>query len=390
MRWLVLLLVLCGCQETTEPLDVPDYARHPTKVLLLTPNGPGALAENFPVGTASTNWECSELADMAWVPDGSGGWTSGGSGVALFDTFANQVGRDFYSVSFTPNAFAIAGVRITVRASRYPDLPVPSSHAEIEPGLRFVNTNQHFSTPQVLSGDFASYSFTWDTNPDTGLPWEWSDLTGIQIGLRQSTVSGLFSVADQVYGEVIYVPGHFFRDGEPTAGTAFGFFSDADNEIKNYLTGTFAYADLQSLSAFIQATVNTIRPGRYDENLVHEGPSNYPMIYIGSYLLDTVDHEPRTLMPRIETKVKIWSSRADPQEAKVECDAIAGACLSMLRQSDFDRDAFVWTGHYNNMPQDAGNHAVLTPARVDTAPDGSYTGRVKAELTLNWLHAEDI
>lgn len=367
MKWILLLAAcLVGCVEGELP--------RATKTLIVRPNGPGSITQWLPP-FGLTNWE---------------GVNAGNPGVRAPGVFFEQIFQDMYAVTVpSPPAGIIESVRYVSHAiSANP----PQSVLQLMVGNHQVGTlRTALSGPPNFTPLLVEASIVMATNPVTGLAWDWTDFSTLQIGQIQDMnfINEDIRVSD-VYLEVTYMPGHQFASGAPVAGIGFNFFCDADTEIMNYLRGTFTYADLQSLSTFLASKLKTIRPCRFDNELTHESPSNFPLMYLSSFLVDTVQVEPRTLAIKVQTDIRIWSSRPNPQETMVECDQIASAVLSMFRQNDFDRDGHVWTVWYNDMPQDAGNSVVVSPAVVEAAPDGTPTGRVRTNMTLTWIHAEDV
>lgn len=73
----------------------------------------------------------------------------------------------------------------------------------------------YYGTYQSLTTDWADYSYQWDVNPGTGLPWTWDEIDALQAGVAFSApakyVSPNFYQCTQVYVEVEY--------GAPTVTT---------------------------------------------------------------------------------------------------------------------------------------------------------------------------
>jgi len=56
---------------------------------------------------------------------------------------------------------------------------------------------------------YATYSYTWNNNPETGQAWTWSEIDALQIGVGiRRPKSGRYTRVTQVYVEVNYTPYH--------------------------------------------------------------------------------------------------------------------------------------------------------------------------------------
>ena len=68
-----------------------------------------------------------------------------------------------------------------------------------------IKTNgvEHNGTEETLTTSYATYSYQWDDNPETGQAWTWDEIDALQIGvgLRRPAV-GQFTQCTQVYAEV--------------------------------------------------------------------------------------------------------------------------------------------------------------------------------------------
>jgi hypothetical protein len=73
-----------------------------------------------------------------------------------------------------------------------------------------IKTNGVTYTGSVMTSTSTSYDtryYTWSNNPNTGLPWTWSDLAALQIGVGlKSSSSFVNAICTQVYLEINYTP----------------------------------------------------------------------------------------------------------------------------------------------------------------------------------------
>jgi len=105
-------------------------------------------------------------------------------------------------------------------------------------------------TEVTVTTDYATYSYQWNTNPQTGYAWTWAEIDALQIGvgLRQATTGGpaakRYTRCTQVYAQVVFPapplsgnvpPGALFDITPHTSYTG-------DLAVKGYLTNTGALA----------------------------------------------------------------------------------------------------------------------------------------------------
>ena len=346
------------------------------KILTLRPSGAGAFTQLTPVGAAN-NWDC--------VND----TTADEDSTYIENTGTNR--KDYYTFdTVTARVGSIYSLTIVAR-SKSDALPTGDGAINLK---YFINSTEygvggsHILLPLGSYGNYQTESLT---NPDSSAAWTWADVAAMQFGVSHSSIGSGATRTTQLYCEVKYMPGVFFRDGAPSAGTAFEFFAEADNAIRDYMTTAGNITDINNLVAFLAAKNVTFRPGRYDiAPDVRESPSNFPIVYIGSFLVDAPDLEPRTQTIRCQTVLRVWCHKPDPLDAQRELDSITSAILSILRQSDRDTSNADWRHHYANHPQQLADSVRVTPATVETDIAGATTGRVSAQVLVRWLHSEDL
>jgi hypothetical protein len=369
-----------------------DFSRSLPTTVTLRPSGVGEPHPFFnpcsPFPSAP-NW--ANVAEA--IPDDFASYNY----LAGTGTFENPFsGTRVDRVTFTPDRAFSNPTKVTLRIR----VRRTSGTSNATPGLLFLPDFEYGTggaSPPINT--WQESSFEWLSNPFTGLPWADSDFTNgvpnFQAWYRlamagESSGVSQFIYATQFWMEVLAVPGVFFRDGFPNAGTAFRFFADADQSIFDYLSNAHVSADLNALRNYLIAQNVTLRPHRYEPRPANESPSNFPVVYFGSYFKEMPDYEARTLMVRCGTVFHIWDSQTNPLDASTRVDAIASTILSMLRQIDYDRDAFTWTGHYANFLPHAENHGMITPTILLPSDTGKTSGMAYGRLSLDWIHAEDL
>jgi len=128
-------------------------------------------------------------------------------------------------------------VKVYAVAKREPKKnPVPSLYIQIK-----TNGEEDESGWNTLTTDYATYSYQWNTNPQTGNPWTWDEIDALQIGVGiRRPKSGRYTRVTQVYAEVNYST--IKLCGEVPTGDLFDITPDddytGDLAVKVYLTNT--------------------------------------------------------------------------------------------------------------------------------------------------------
>jgi hypothetical protein len=86
-----------------------------------------------------------------------------------------------------------------------------------------TNGAEYNGTAQQVTTSYAPYSQQWNTNPQTGSAWTWSEVNSLQAGagLRRATATGAggqrYTRLTQVYIEVNYTPQIYYARGTATS-----------------------------------------------------------------------------------------------------------------------------------------------------------------------------
>ena len=152
--------------------------------LSITPLVAGASTENVRPN--------SDIVNGAWVPNaGATNWTQVAEAAADADTTYIQnttsSTNDQVILGYKPYAPAIAGsitnVTIVVRAKKAGTST--NQTRRIQAVIRMkggASDVDYISNYSNLSTTYTNYSFNWATNPQTGLNWQFADLTGNAVG----------------------------------------------------------------------------------------------------------------------------------------------------------------------------------------------------------------
>ena len=80
-----------------------------------------------------------------------------------------------------------------------------SSNATQASAYVHIKTNgvEYNGTSENLTTSYAEYSYSWNTNPQSGSPWTWNEIDGLQIGIgmRRGGVV-IDSLCTQVYADI--------------------------------------------------------------------------------------------------------------------------------------------------------------------------------------------
>jgi prepilin-type N-terminal cleavage/methylation domain-containing protein len=136
-----------------------------TSTVTLRPNGVGAIT-NIPNQTGcAANWQCV-------------GEITADDATSAVSRNSNNWATDVYALSDPPtSSCTIVSVTVYCRAMR--DL----TQGDIEPTI-YVGGTEFNGASTALTNSWSNYSHGWTTNPATGSPWSWADITGLQAGAR--------------------------------------------------------------------------------------------------------------------------------------------------------------------------------------------------------------
>ena len=132
---------------------------------------------------------------------------------------------------------------MTVRATSTPEQT--SAYVHIK-----TNGVEYNGTEETVTTSYATYSYQWNTNPQTGSAWTWDEIDALQIGvgLRQATGAGApawrYTRCTQVYADVVFSAPPL--TGTVPTGDLFDITPDTnftgELAVKVYLTNTGALA----------------------------------------------------------------------------------------------------------------------------------------------------
>ena len=153
---------------------------------------------------------------------------------------ANNWKKDLYNITdHTASSDTINYVRVYMvcRAAANPTQTSASVHIKTG-GTEDTGNNETVTT------SYASYSYQWDTNPQTGNAWTWDEIDALQIGVGlRKAANGVNTGCTQVYAEVSYEI-EPVTEGEVPSGDLFVITPhpnySGDLLVKVYLTNTSA------------------------------------------------------------------------------------------------------------------------------------------------------
>jgi type II secretory pathway pseudopilin PulG len=155
--------------------------------VVLRPNGDGAILEIASASGCASHYLCvnetSADADATY----------------LYEAGSNFQTEVFTLTDTVVSSCTISSVVVTCRARHV------STSGSIRLKL-YVGAAEFTSTTTSITGSYANYSYTWNTNPATGGDWTWPDIANIQAGCElKENGSGEFRLT-QVYVTVNYGP----------------------------------------------------------------------------------------------------------------------------------------------------------------------------------------
>jgi hypothetical protein len=136
---------------------------------------------------------------------------------------------------------------------------------------------EHDGPTEVLNTNYATYTYQWNDNPETGNPWTWSEIDALQIGVGlMRPGAGEYAICTQVYIEVDF-------DAPPLSGstplgdmfeiTTNGDYT-GDMMVKFYLVDTEnltkAYQSI-SIELYLEGSVEAGETPDYRELTIQNG-----------------------------------------------------------------------------------------------------------------------
>lgn len=270
---------------------IPD-----THTEILRPTGAGdktEIAVQYP--DSGEHWQKVDEA----APDGDGTYIA---------TDENKWKKDLYNITGHTVSGTVDHVKVYI-SCRAVGTPTQTS-ARV-----FIKTEgkEKEGSEVTVTTSYATYSYQWDTNPETGNAWTWAEIDALQIGVKmRNAADGIPTRCTQVYVEVQYTPPIC---GDVPTGNLFDVTPEAaytgDLQVKVYLTNTGALVKAYqylNMKLYLEGSVEagetpnyrllTLQNGVATFNLKGYAPGTYtlsvghsasPVIPGGSYCLVSTD-----------------------------------------------------------------------------------------------------
>ena len=210
--------------------------------------------------------------------------------------------EDLYNITdHSTGTGTITSVKVYVECRSMVSPTQTNAYVHIKTGGTEYNGSEETTTTS-----YGTYSYQWDTNPQTLAAWTWAEIDALQIGvgLRQPT-SGQFTGCTQVYAEVGYDTIELC--GDVPTGDLFDIIPNAsftgDLAVKVYLTNTGALVKAYqylNIKLYLDGSVEagetpnyqllTLDNGEVTFNLKDYAPGTYALsVTGGSYCLISTD-----------------------------------------------------------------------------------------------------
>jgi PKD repeat protein len=239
---------------TSGPLG--DISPMSTATTNLIPNAPGSSTGLSRVG-ASSNWQAcvSDDSDTSYV---------------YRQANNNNYATDLYNLTdvASPPSCTIASVTVYIRARATVTPTQSSAYIDIRTG---GTTYSNSTTPFTLTTSYATYSYTWFTNPQTTVAWTWTDINALQAGSslrRPAGSNGPQSRVTAVWVVVDYGPTANFS-ASPTSGCAPVSVIFTDNSTNGPTSWSWSFPGGNPSTATVQGPLTIIysTAGTYDVTL---------------------------------------------------------------------------------------------------------------------------
>jgi uncharacterized repeat protein (TIGR02543 family) len=159
-----------------------------TQTLTLRPNGVGSTTSLSRI-TGSQNYYCVD-------DTGSGD----GDSTYVYKTGQGDTGRDTYATENTGASGTISSLTIYIRSRQY------SGSGTARTVIRTYST-YYLGNSESLTSSYAVDSTVYNTNPNTGSAWTWTEINALEIGVElYESGSGNEIRCTQVWVEVTYTP----------------------------------------------------------------------------------------------------------------------------------------------------------------------------------------
>ena len=274
---------IATCKEV-EAARQPDWESIMTAEKVtetLRPNAAGdetGISEQYPA--TGEHWDkvddVTSDGDSTYVATNAGPWQED-----LYNIFDHIVGS---------GTIDYVKVYAVCRATIAPDQTSAYIHIK-------TNGVEHNGSENTMTTSYATYSYQWNTNPQTGQAWTWAEIDALQIGVGLRKPLGVeYTRCTQVYAEVGY--GVIALRGDVPTGDLFDITPNAsytgDLAVKVYLTNTgalvkaYQYLNMKLyLAGSVEAgeTPNyqllTLDNGEVTFNLKGYAPGTYTLSVIG-------------------------------------------------------------------------------------------------------------
>ncbi len=156
-----------------------------------------------------------------------------------------------------------------------------------------TNAVEYNGTSENLTTSYATYSYQWSNNPQTSVPWTWSEFDALQIGIgMREAAAGQYSRSTQIYSEISF-DAPLLTGGTPT-GDLFEITPDSgfsgDLQVRVYLMNTAdvdkAYQSLE-MQFYLESSVEAGESPNYQTLTIENGVATFNLVGIsgGSFTL---------------------------------------------------------------------------------------------------------
>jgi hypothetical protein len=126
----------------------------------------------------------------------------------------NKWQEDLYEIgNHTAGYGAINYVKVYMVAKEETDQDITTAYTHIK-----TNGVEYNGAAEYLTTSYATYSYQWNNNPQTGNPWTWDEVDDLQVGVGITRPKrNQYTRVTQVYAEVNYTPQNYSSPGTITS-----------------------------------------------------------------------------------------------------------------------------------------------------------------------------